>query len=73
MSDKTRSAHKLRHRVLAVTIWNDDSDTGPFYSVTASRICKQGDAKEKRPHRCQTNNGRGWGRRLCFTVNRASL
>ena len=43
MSDKSKPAHKIRHRALSVTIWKNDSDKGSFYTVTPSRSYKQGD------------------------------
>jgi hypothetical protein len=43
MSDKTRPAHKIRNRTLSVTIWKNESDKGPWYSVTPSRSYKQGE------------------------------
>lgn len=43
MSDKATPAHKFRNRALSVTIWKNDSDKGPWYSVTPSRSYKQGD------------------------------
>ena len=36
-------AHKIRFDNLAVTIWRNVSDKGPWYSVTPSRSYKQGD------------------------------
>ena len=43
MSDKAKPAHKIRHRGLAVTIWKNAGDNGPWFSVTPSRVYKQGD------------------------------
>jgi hypothetical protein len=43
MSDKPKPAHKIQHRGLAVTIWNNEGKNGLFYSVTLSRRYKQGD------------------------------
>ena len=43
MSDKAKPAHKLRDRNLVITIWKNSSDNGPWYSVTPSRVYKQGD------------------------------
>jgi hypothetical protein len=43
MSDKARPAHRIRHRDIAVTIWKNNSDKGPWYSVTPSRAYKQGE------------------------------
>jgi hypothetical protein len=43
MTDKAKPAHKIRSRALAVTIWKNDGDKGPWYSVTPSRSYKQGD------------------------------
>jgi hypothetical protein len=43
MSDKAKPAHKFRNRALSVTIWKNESDKGPWYSVTPSRSYKQGD------------------------------
>jgi hypothetical protein len=43
MSDNAKPAHKIRNRALSVTIWKNESEKGPWYSVTPSRIYKQGD------------------------------
>jgi hypothetical protein len=43
MSDKTKPAHKLRNRTLSVTIWKNESEKGPWYSVTPSRSYRQGE------------------------------
>jgi hypothetical protein len=40
---KAKPAHKLRSGALTVTIWKNDGDKGPWYSVTPSRSFKQGD------------------------------
>jgi hypothetical protein len=42
MSDKAKPAHKIRNRALTVTIWKNDSEKGPWYSVTPSRSYKAG-------------------------------
>jgi hypothetical protein len=36
-------AHKIRHGALEATIWKNDGEKGPWYSVTASRSYKQGE------------------------------
>jgi hypothetical protein len=38
-----KPAHKLRKGALTVTIWKNDGDKGPWYSVTPSRSFKQGE------------------------------
>lgn len=38
---KAKPAHKLRSGALTVTIWKNESDKGPWYSVTPSRSFKQ--------------------------------
>jgi hypothetical protein len=43
MSDNAKPAHKIRNRTLSVTIWKNEGEKGPFYSVTPSRSYKQGD------------------------------
>jgi hypothetical protein len=43
MSDKAKPAHKIRNRALTVTIWRNDGEKGPWYSVTPSRTYKQGE------------------------------
>jgi hypothetical protein len=43
MSDKAKPAHKIRNRALSVTIWKNESDKGPWHSVTPSRSYKQGE------------------------------
>ena len=43
MTDKATPAHKFRNRARSVTIWKNDSDKGPWYSVTPGRTYKQGD------------------------------
>lgn len=40
---KQKPAHKLRQGVLSVTIWRNESEKGPWYSVTPSRRYKQGE------------------------------
>jgi len=44
MSDKAKPAQKFRDRNLTVTIWKNQGDNGPWYSVTPARTYKQGDA-----------------------------
>ncbi len=36
-----KPAHKIRNGALEVTIWKNDSDKGPWFSVTPSRSYKQ--------------------------------
>lgn len=36
-------AHKIRYGALEATIWKNDGEKGPWYSVTASRSYKQGE------------------------------
>jgi hypothetical protein len=43
MSDKAKAAHRIRNRALAVTVWRNDGEKGPWYSVTPSRSFKQGE------------------------------
>jgi hypothetical protein len=44
MPEKNKPAHKIRSGTgLSVTIWKNDGDNGPFYSVTTARSYKQGD------------------------------
>ena len=44
MPEKNKPAHKIRNGSgLTVTIWKNDSDTGPFYTVTPTRSYKQGE------------------------------
>jgi hypothetical protein len=43
MTDKAKPAHKIRSGALTVTVWKNDGDNGPWYSVTPSRAYKQGD------------------------------
>lgn len=44
MTEKNQPAHKIRRAGgLTVTIWKNDGDNGPFYSVTATRSYKQGE------------------------------
>ncbi len=43
MSDKAKPAHKIRNRDLTVTVWRNDSEKGPWWSVTPSRSYKQGE------------------------------
>ena len=40
---KAKPAHKLRSGALTVTIWKNESDKGPWHSVTPSRSFKQGE------------------------------
>ncbi|MFT3787357.1 MAG: hypothetical protein QM770_14515 [Tepidisphaeraceae bacterium] len=35
--DANRPAHTIRYRNVKVSIWQNESNNGPFYSVTASR------------------------------------
>ena len=44
MSDKAKPAQKFRNRNLTVTIWSNASANGPFYTLTARRSYKQGEA-----------------------------
>jgi hypothetical protein len=39
----SQPAHKIRDGVLQVTIWRNQSDKGPWYSVVPSRSYKKGD------------------------------
>ncbi len=44
MPEKNQPAHKIRGAGgLTVTIWKNDGDNGPFYTVNAARSYKQGD------------------------------
>ena len=49
MSDKSKTektrkpAHKLRDGAIEIAIWKNESDKGPFFSVTPSRSYKKGD------------------------------
>ena len=44
MPEKNQPAHKIRGAGgLTVTIWKNDGDNGPFYTVNATRSYKQGD------------------------------
>jgi hypothetical protein len=43
MTAPAKPAHKIRDGALSVTIWKNDSDKGPWYSVTPSRAYKQGE------------------------------
>jgi hypothetical protein len=43
MSDKARPAHKFRDRNLTVTVWKNQGENGPWYSVTPARTYKQGE------------------------------
>ena len=38
-----KPAHKIRQGALTATIWKNDSDKGPWFSVTPSRSYKQGE------------------------------
>jgi hypothetical protein len=40
---KQKPAHKIRAGNLEVTVWRNDGEKGPWYSVTPSRSYKQGD------------------------------
>jgi hypothetical protein len=39
----SKPAHKIRNGVLQVTIWRNQSEKGPWYSVIPARSYKQGD------------------------------
>jgi hypothetical protein len=46
MSNKQASnkpAHRIRAGAIEIAIWRNDSDKGPWYSVTPSRSYKQGE------------------------------
>ena len=43
MTEKRKPAHKIRSGAVTVTIWKNDGEKGPWYSVTPSRGYKQGD------------------------------
>jgi len=44
MTEKNKPAHKIRSGTgLTVTIWKNDGDNGPFYTVTPTRSYKQGE------------------------------
>jgi hypothetical protein len=43
----SKPAHKIRIGVLQVTIWRNQSEKGPWYSVIPARSYKQGDATWK--------------------------
>jgi hypothetical protein len=43
MTDKAKPAHKIRSGALTVTVWKNDGDKGPWYSVTPARSYKQGE------------------------------
>ncbi len=43
MTEKNKPAHKIRSGALTVTIWKNDGEKGPFYTVTPSRSYKQGE------------------------------
>jgi hypothetical protein len=44
MTEKNKPAHKIRSGTgLTVTIWKNDGDNGPIYTVTATRSYKQGE------------------------------
>lgn len=38
-----KPVHKIRSGAIEVAIWLNESEKGPWYSVTASRSYKQGD------------------------------
>lgn len=45
-SEKPKSnkpAHKIRAGAIEISVWKNDGDKGPWYSVTASRSYKQGE------------------------------
>jgi hypothetical protein len=39
----SKPAHKIRNGVLQVTIWRNNGEKGPWYSVIPTRSYKQGD------------------------------
>jgi hypothetical protein len=43
MSDKRKPAHKIRRGALTLTVWKNDGDNGPWYSVNLSRSYKKDD------------------------------
>jgi len=43
MSEKAKPANKFRDGGLTVTIWKNDSEKGPWYTVTTKRSYKQGE------------------------------
>src|SRR5690349_7115025 len=43
MSEKNRPAHKIRRGPLTLTIWKNDTENGPMYTVNPSRSYKDGD------------------------------
>jgi hypothetical protein len=55
MTEKNKPAHKIRGAGgLTVTIWKNDGENGPFYSVTPTRSYKQGeDWKETNSYHAQ--------------------
>jgi uncharacterized protein (DUF736 family) len=42
-NEKPKPAHKLRDGAIEVAIWRNESDKGPWYSVTHRRSYKVGD------------------------------
>jgi hypothetical protein len=44
MPVKRKPAHKIRSGALTVTVWKNDGENGPWYSVTPSRSYKKGEA-----------------------------
>ena len=45
----SKPAHKIRIGVLQATIWRNQSEKGPWYSVIPARSYKQGAPPGKRP------------------------
>jgi hypothetical protein len=43
MATKSKPVHKIRAGALEVAIWRNDSEKGPFYSVTMNRSYKKGE------------------------------
>jgi hypothetical protein len=43
MTASKKPAHKIRSGAITVTIWQNESEKGPWYSVTPSRSYKQGE------------------------------
>jgi hypothetical protein len=46
-SKPTKPAHTIRRGALKVTIWRNEGEKGPWYSVTPSRSYKQGEGWEE--------------------------
>src|SRR5207253_1106172 len=42
-TEKKKPAHKIKNGSLTVTIWKNDGDKGPFYTVNPTRSYKDGD------------------------------